>query len=180
MARRPTAEEIRKDPYGHGKKHEGSRVKEAWGRVARWITEASGSVWAFGLALLAIVAWALTGPVFGFSDTWQLVINTSTTIVTFLMVFLIQHSQSRDTKALQLKLNEIIAALDGASNRMIRIEDLSEDELKAISDEYQRLVANVPKGDRSPRSVAEVEAPDGPPQDPARAQEKAGRRRIGA
>ena len=178
MAR--SAAEFRKDPYAYGQKHEGSRVKEAWGRVARAITEASGSVWAFGLAFLVIVVWALTGPIFGFSDTWQLVINTGTTIVTFLMVFLIQHSQNRDTKALQLKLNEIIAALDGASNRMIRIEDLSEDELKAIADEYQRLVAEVPQGDRSSHSVAEIEEPGGSPEDRPRAYEKKGRRKIGA
>ena len=88
-----------------------------------------------------VLAWAVTGPIFGFSDTWQLVINTGTTIVTFLMVFLIQQSQNKESLAIQLKLNELVAALDGASNRLINGEDLSEHELKILQDHYRKLAA---------------------------------------
>ena len=103
------------------------------------VTTWSGSSWAFVIALGTIVVWAITGPVFGFSDTWQLVINTGTTIVTFLMVFLIQRAQNKEALALQVKLNEIIAALEGASNRLIDIEDLSEEEVQHLHDHYQQL-----------------------------------------
>ena len=103
------------------------------------VTTWSGSSWAFLIALGTIVVWAITGPVFGFSDTWQLVINTGTTIVTFLMVFLIQRAQNKEALALQVKLNEIIAAMEGASNRLIDIEDLSEDEVQQLHDHYQQL-----------------------------------------
>ncbi len=87
------------------------------------------------------MAWALTGPIFGFSDTWQLVINTGTTIVTFLMVFLIQQSQNKDSLAIQLKLNELVAALDGASNRLIDVEGLSEHDMQVLHAHYGRLAA---------------------------------------
>jgi low affinity Fe/Cu permease len=93
------------------------------------------------VALGVIVAWALTGPIFGFSDTWQLVINTGTTIVTFLMVFVIQQSQNKDSLAIQLKLNELVAALDGASNRLISVESLSEHDLQVLRAHYGRLAA---------------------------------------
>ena len=91
------------------------------------------------MAFTIILVWGITGPIFHYSDTWQLVINTSTTIVTFLMVFLIQRSQNKDSLAVQLKLNEIVAALDGASNRLISIEDLSEEELQVLRIHYKRL-----------------------------------------
>lgn len=113
------------------------------GRFERFSTKATkwtGSVWAFGIALAVILAWAVTGPIFGFSDTWQLVINTGTTIVTFLMVFLIQHTQNKDTQAMELKLNEIVAALLGASNRLIDVETLSEKELETLHTHYRELV----------------------------------------
>ena len=98
------------------------------GRVADW----AGSSWAFCLAALVVVVWAVTGPVFGFSDTWQLVINTGTTIVTFLMVFLIQNTQSRDTKALHLKLDELLRAQIGAREReFMALEDQDEEQLKS-------------------------------------------------
>ena len=103
------------------------------------ITKTTGSPTAFLIALLLIITWAATGPLFGFSDTWQLVINTSTTIITFLMVFIIQQSQNKDTMALQLKLNELIASNKTASNRLIDIEDLTEDELQVIKQFYVRL-----------------------------------------
>src|SRR5205809_6056464 len=108
--------------------------------MARHATIRAGSSWAFGLALAVVLAWLITGPFFGFSDTWQLVINTGTTILTFLMVFLIQRAQNKDSLATQLKLNEIVAAIEGASNRLIDVEDLSEDELKVLQKYYKRLV----------------------------------------
>jgi low affinity Fe/Cu permease len=104
-------------------------------------TEATGTSTAFMLALLVITVWIVTGPLFHFSDTWQLVINTGTTIVTFLMVFLIQRSQNKDAHAIHLKLNEIVAALEGASNRLIDVEDLTEAEIKTLHTHYQKLVA---------------------------------------
>src|SRR6476660_6759858 len=91
-------------------------------KIARTVTDFSGSTLAFIIALSTIIVWGITGPIFQFSDTWQLVINTGTTIITFLMVFVIQHSQNKDTMALQLKLNELIAASHDASNRLIAIE----------------------------------------------------------
>ncbi|HEX5474831.1 MAG TPA: low affinity iron permease family protein [Vicinamibacterales bacterium] len=105
-------------------------------RVTRW----TGGSAAFGLACTAIILWAVLGPVFGFSNTWQLVINTGTTIITFLMVFLIQRTQNKDSLAIQLKLNELVAAVEGASNRLIDVEDLSEDELRALHKYYGQLV----------------------------------------
>lgn len=110
-------------------------------RFANWATHATGSSGAFILALVIVIIWGITGPVFHYSDTWQLVINTGTTIVTFLMVFLIQKSQNKDSRAVHLKLNELIAAHEGASNRMVNIEDLSEKELDQIREFYVRLSA---------------------------------------
>jgi low affinity Fe/Cu permease len=107
------------------------------GRVTAW----SGSSAAFGLALCVVIVWAVSGPLFGFSDTWQLVINTGTTIVTFLMVFLIQRAQNKDAAALHLKLNEIVAALQGASNRLINVEALNEGEVQTLHGHYDKLVA---------------------------------------
>jgi len=109
-------------------------------RFARRATAWTGSSWAFGLALLVIIVWAVTGPMFQYSDTWQLVINTGTTIVTFLMVFLIQRSQNKDSLAIHLKLNEIVAAVEGASNRLINVEELSEDDVTILKRYYNRLV----------------------------------------
>jgi low affinity Fe/Cu permease len=99
----------------------------------------TGSASAFGTALMIVVIWLITGPIFHYSDTWQLVINTGTTIITFLMVFLIQKSQNKDSKAIQLKLNELIAASRHASNRMVDIEDLTEAELDILHKYYQKL-----------------------------------------
>ena len=108
-------------------------------RAATKITCWTGSSTAFGLAALAVVVWLVSGPIFGYSDTWQLVINTGTTIITFLMVFLIQKGQNKDSKAIQLKLNELIAASRRASNRMVDIEDLTEKELDTLRKFYQRM-----------------------------------------
>ena len=110
-------------------------------RLSHAVTAWTGSSWAFALAAAIIIVWLITGPLFHFSDTWQLVINTGTTIVTFLMVFLIQRTQNKDSLAIQLKLNEIVAAIPGASNRLIDIEDLSEAELMKLHEFYSRLAA---------------------------------------
>ena len=115
-------------------------VKALFGMVATKAAHWTGSVWAFGSAILIVIVWGVTGPLFGFSDSWQLIINTGTTIVTFLMVFLIQHAQNRDTRAIQLKLNELIAAVEGASNRLIDVEELEEEELDHLQTRYRKLV----------------------------------------
>jgi low affinity Fe/Cu permease len=109
-------------------------------RFSYQATRATGTSVAFVLALTVIIVWAITGPLFKFSDTWQLVINTGTTIVTFLMVFLIQRAQNKDALAIHLKLNEIVAAMEGASNRLIDVEDLSEPEIDALRAYYKRLI----------------------------------------
>jgi low affinity Fe/Cu permease len=114
-------------------------------RFSRSATQWTGSSWAFGIALSIILLWIASGPIFGYSDTWQLVINTSTTIVTFLMVFLIQRSQNKDAQAMHLKLNEIVATLHGASNRLIDVEDLSEHELATLHQFYERLAERAKK-----------------------------------
>jgi low affinity Fe/Cu permease len=110
-------------------------------RFANWATKATGSAAAFMIALIIIIVWAVTGPIFKYSEVWQLVINTGTTIITFLMVFLIQKSQNKDSKAIHLKLNELIAADKYASNRMVSIEDLSEKELDKLREFYNTLTA---------------------------------------
>ncbi len=108
-------------------------------KFAARITRAAGSTMAFTLALISIMIWLLSGPFFDFSETWQLVINTGTTIVTFLMVFLIQKTQNKDSLALQLKLNELVAAHEYASNRLVDVENLTEDELLTIQEFYKKL-----------------------------------------
>src|SRR5579885_3065728 len=108
-------------------------------RAAKRCEQLMGNSLAFALAVLLLLAWLIAGPFFGFSDTWQLVINTATTIVTFLMVFLIQNTQNRDTKAVHLKLDEIIRALEGARNALLEIENLSDDQLKELEEQFQRL-----------------------------------------
>jgi len=109
-------------------------------RVAAGVTHWAGSSWGFGMAAGTILIWGISGPLFRWSDTWQLVINTGTTIVTFLMVFLVQRTQNRDGLAIQLKLNELVAAIQGASNRLIDVEDLTEADLKTLHAHYRRLV----------------------------------------
>ncbi len=108
-------------------------------RFSQKATHATGTSMAFALALGTIIVWGVTGPLFQFSNTWQLVINTGTTIVTFLMVFLIQRTQNKDSLAVHLKLNEIVAAIEGASNRLIDVEDLTEDEIATLHKHYQKL-----------------------------------------
>jgi low affinity Fe/Cu permease len=114
-------------------------MQEWFARVAERASQVTGSFWAFALAILTVVVWGATGPMFDYSSTWQLVINTGTTIITFLMVFLIQHAQNKENRALQLKLNELIAAVEGASNRLIDVEDLTDQELEHLYRRYQHL-----------------------------------------
>ncbi|MGE5181705.1 MAG: low affinity iron permease family protein [Acidobacteriota bacterium] len=109
-------------------------------RLSARATQWAGSASAFTLALLVVVVWLATGPVFHYSDTWQLVINTGTTIVTFLMVFLIQRTQNKDSRAIHMKLNELVAAMKGASNRLIDVEDLDEEEIAQLHRYYSKLV----------------------------------------
>jgi low affinity Fe/Cu permease len=115
------------------------RVRDSFRTFARKSSEVLGSAWAFIGAILIIAVWGLTGPTFHFSDTWQLIINTGTTIVTFLMVFLIQNTQNRDAKAMHLKLDELIRAVQGARNRLVDLEKLSDDELKELEEQFTRL-----------------------------------------
>jgi|SRR5689334_4660734 low affinity Fe/Cu permease len=127
-------------------------------RFSTTVTIWTGSSTAFGIACATIIVWAALGPVFHFSDTWQLVINTGTTIVTFLMVFLIQRTQNKDSLALQLKLNELVAAIEGASNRLIDVEDLGEDELRLLHEYYTRLATMAKKDERLGESHSVEEA----------------------
>ena len=117
-----------------------SRSESFLAKFARTATDWSGSSSAFGLAVLIILVWIITGPMFGYSDTWQLVINTGTTIVTFLMVFLIQRAQNKDSRAVHLKLNELVAAMPGASNRLINVEDLTEEDVAILHRYFVALV----------------------------------------
>jgi low affinity Fe/Cu permease len=116
-----------------------STISEKSARFATWVSVKAGSTWAFILALSVIVVWGVTGPIFHYSDTWQLVINTGTTIVTFLMVFLIQRAQNKGELAVQLKLNELVAAIEAANNRLISVEDLSEEDLDTLHEHYRKL-----------------------------------------
>jgi low affinity Fe/Cu permease len=114
-------------------------LRSIFGRIARRAADITGGPWAFLIAVLVVVAWTVTGPIFDFSDTWQLVINTGTTIVTFLMVFLIQNTQNRETKAAHLKLDELIHAVKRAHNELIEAEDLTEDQLDELHGHYSEL-----------------------------------------
>jgi low affinity Fe/Cu permease len=122
-----------------------SPVEEVFANLAGKISQATGSFWTFSIALLVVLVWAATGPLFHYSETWQLVINTGTTIVTFLMVFVIQHAQNKDMRAVQLKLNELIAAVEGASNRLIDVEDLTDRELAHLYTRFQSLAKSAQK-----------------------------------
>lgn len=114
-------------------------MNEVFRRIAHAVSEAAGTPWAFILALSVIMIWGVTGPVFAFTDTWQLVINTGTTIVTFLMVFLIQNTQNRDSRAVHLKLDELIRGVKGARTQLVDLEDLSDDELDRLQEQFQRI-----------------------------------------
>lgn len=114
-------------------------MNEYFRKFAHKISVATGSPWAFILAFLIVLIWLATGPLFNFSDTWQLVINTGTTIITFLMVFLIQNTQNRDSKAMHLKLDELIRSIETARNSMLDLEDSSDDAIKTMDKEFREL-----------------------------------------
>lgn len=116
-----------------------NRLSMLFQKMSNKVTKATGSPLAFIIAATTIIIWGITGPLFGFSDTWQLVINTGTTIITFLMVFIIQQSANKETTAIQLKLNELIASQERASNRLVNIEDLTEEELDRIKKFYIKI-----------------------------------------
>jgi len=136
----------------------GRHVSRVFEGFAQRTSKTIGTPYSFSAAVFVIVAWAISGPLFHYSDAWQLVINTGTTIITFLMVFLLQHTQNKDSMAIQLKLDEIIAAVEGASNRMINIEELSEADLTELKRRYEALVNEVGrrrgKSDYASTSVA--------------------------
>jgi len=126
--------------------------------VARAISTLAGRPWAFAAAVLVIVLWAASGPLFGFSDTWQLIVNTSTTIITFLMVFVIQNTQNRDTVAMQIKLDELIRATQGAHNALLDLEELDEEQLQSYLRIYEELAAQA--RERLRQGLLDTDAPD--------------------
>jgi low affinity Fe/Cu permease len=130
---------------------------EIW---ARWVSKASGSTTAFCAAFVVVILWAVTGPLFEYSVTWQLIINTGTTIVTFLMVFIIQKAQNKDSLAIQLKLNELVASSEYASNRLVDVEELTEDEMRIIHKYYSHLNELSKKEESLQRSHSIDEAKD--------------------
>jgi low affinity Fe/Cu permease len=129
-------------------------MNEFFRKFANKTSVAVGSSWAFIAAVTIIVVWAVTGPMFHYSDTWQLVINTGTTIITFLMVFLIQNTQNRDAKAIHLKLDELIKATKGAHNSMIDLDKLSDEQLKELEEEYKRICATEADAEESGDAIA--------------------------
>jgi low affinity Fe/Cu permease len=135
-----------------------NKLSALFQKMSNKVTKTTGSPLAFITALTVILVWAISGPIFGFSDTWQLVINTGTTIITFLMVFIIQQSANKETTAIQLKLNELIACNERASNRLVDIEDLTEEELEKIKKFYIKLSALAEKEDDVSRSHSLSEA----------------------
>jgi low affinity Fe/Cu permease len=130
-------------------------------RFAKWTAKVSGRPVTFLLAVVVILAWVITGPIFGFSDTWQLVINTGTTIVTFLMVFLIQNTQNRDSEATQIKLDELIRSVKGARNALLDLEELEDEELDRLRDHYERIAEHARRDLRAGiRDTGMAEAPE--------------------
>jgi low affinity Fe/Cu permease len=148
---------------GELKRHEQQRnffcvVSDAFRVFAQRSSRILGSAWAFAAAVLVILVWLVTGPTFHFSDTWQLIINTATTVITFLMVFLIQNTQNRDAKAMHLKLDELIRAVKDARDELVDIEDLSDEELKKLEEQFRRMRKRAESDDTSPsRHVDPVE-----------------------
>jgi low affinity Fe/Cu permease len=146
------------------KEHERERdffcvVSDAFRVFAHRSSVMLGSAWAFTGAVLVILIWLLTGPIFNFSDTWQLIINTATTIITFLMVFLIQNTQNRDAKAMHLKLDELIRAVKDARNELVDLEELSDEELKKLEEQFRRMRTRAENDKTSPsRHVEPVES----------------------
>jgi low affinity Fe/Cu permease len=116
-----------------------NKINQLFSSFAKWTAQQAGRPYTFILAASTVIIWMISGPIFGFSDTWQLVINTGTTIITFLMVFLIQNTQNRDTEALHLKIDELIRVSQNARNRLLTLEDLDEEELKKVKASFERL-----------------------------------------
>jgi low affinity Fe/Cu permease len=136
------------DPASTSKSNSGgwpSAVQHAFSRLAGWAADAMGSASAFVIATAACILWAVSGPIFDYSDTWQLVINTLTTVLTFLAVFLIQHTQNKDGRALQLKLDELIRSTQAARNRLIDLEHCTDEELQELQDEFKKRRLQLPK-----------------------------------
>lgn len=138
-------------------------LSEHFRKFARVTSDALGSAWAFTAAVAAVVIWAASGPLFGFSQNWQLVINTATTIVTFMMVFLLQNTQNRDSIAIHLKLDELLRGTQGPRTRLVHLEDLSDEELRHLQAEFQEIAADEELEDGSP-DAAEMPRPVGNPQ----------------
>lgn len=130
----------------------GVSLREPFRFCAHKVAMAVGSPWAFLLAVTAIVLWGVTGPMFNYSDTWQLIINTATTIITFLMVFIIQNTQNRDTKALHLKLDELLRGVKGARTSLVNLEAMTDDELDALQEEFEKLQGRREKSRNSKRA----------------------------
>ena len=126
-----------------------SKNGSLFSRFARMSSHAAGSPYAFATAVAVITVWAVTGPMFGYSDTWQLVVNTGTTIITFLMVFALQSSQNRDSDAIQVKLDELIRAVEGAQNMLLDLEELEQPEIDRIRNKYRALAKEARDGDAS-------------------------------
>jgi low affinity Fe/Cu permease len=139
------------------------QINSLFSRFARIMSRTLGHPLAFGIAVFVLVIWAITGPFFHFSDTWQLVINTGTTIITFLMVFLIQNTQNRDTEAMQVKLDELIRAIKQADNRILDVEDLTEQDLEQLQEHYEHLAhltqSRLPQKRKEAQSVTASEGP---------------------
>jgi low affinity Fe/Cu permease len=136
-------------------------LSDSFTRFAKWTATTSGHPTTFGLAVAVILLWAVTGPLFRFSDTWQLVINTATTVITFLMVFLIQNTQNRDAIAMQLKLDELIRAMRGAQNSVLSLEDMTEEELEQLRAHYYELAERAQASHRGGRKKGTTQAGKG-------------------
>jgi low affinity Fe/Cu permease len=141
-------------------KREETAMRDAFRKFANRCADAMGAPWTFLTALALVLGWALTGPVFHYSNTWQLVINTATTVVTFLMVFLIQNTQNRDARVIQLKLDELLRGVEGARTQLVSLENMSDDELAQLQKEFSRLHRHVAKTGIKPGSPANEEAGD--------------------
>jgi low affinity Fe/Cu permease len=146
---------VKETQVGKLREHEKERdffcaVSDAFRVFARRSSITLGSAWAFAGAVLVIAVWLITGPTFHFSDTWQLIINTATTIITFLMVFLIQNTQNRDAKAVHLKLDELIRAIKNARDELVDLEDLSDEELQKLEAQFRRMRQRAENDDASP------------------------------
>ena len=147
----PTSLAAAKNTFDQKQQHAGSNLRNAFQRFAHRTSIVVGSPWAFGVALVVVIVWALLGRAFEYSDTWQLVINTGTTIVTFLMVFLIQSTQNRDAKAIHLKLDELIRSKRGARNALVDLEHCTDEELDQIEREFQRIRQRAGQGNKTQR-----------------------------